>query len=263
MADGQAGSRAGSVPVRARSGVGQATLLPSPECVSAGLGVSARSADRARGVPTGRKRASLASSNSWWTYASLRAARRRAVLAHPRRGFCGCCVAVIGITSHKAEPACISGLFTLDTGVVWRAGVRLAQAAWRHQGRTSVTVSSVDDGRWTAACCGGAVVRVSQQRPCPQPGGRLRGTRPLPPAPAVRRCRRGRDNLGVLEKITGVLPLLYRHGLSSGDSVPALGQFLNSSARLSAAVITRFTETWKAGQRAFDARDLSGVTVTQ
>jgi hypothetical protein len=167
MADGQAGSRAGSVPVRARPGVGQATLLPSPECVSAGLGVSARSADRARGVSTGRKRASLASSNSWWTYASLRAARRRAVLAHPRRGFCGCCVAVIGITSHKAEPACISGLFTLDTGVVWRAGVRLAQAAWRRQGRTSVTVSSVDDGRWTAACCGGAVVRVSRRRPCP------------------------------------------------------------------------------------------------
>ena len=30
-------------------------------------------------------------------------------------------------------------------------------------------------------------------------------------------------------------------------------------AGLSAAVITRFTETWTAGQRAFAARDLSGV----
>jgi transposase-like protein len=31
-------------------------------------------------------------------------------------------------------------------------------------------------------------------------------------------------------KITEVLPLLYLHGLSSGDFVPALGQFLGSSA---------------------------------
>ena len=39
----------------------------------------------------------------------------------------------------------------------------------------------------------------------------------------------------------------------------ALGQFLGSSAGLSAAVITKLTETWKAEQRAFAARDLSGV----
>ena len=56
-------------------------------------------------------------------------------------------------------------------------------------------------------------------------------------------------------KITEVLPLLYLHGLSSGDFVPALGQFLGSSAGLSAAVITRLTETWKAEQRAFAKRD--------
>jgi hypothetical protein len=37
--------------------------------------------------------------------------------------------------------------------------------------------------------------------------------------------------------------------LSSGDFVPVL----------SAPVFTRLTETWKAGQRAFDARNLSGV----
>jgi transposase-like protein len=60
-------------------------------------------------------------------------------------------------------------------------------------------------------------------------------------------------------KITEVLPLLYLHGLSSGDFVPALGQFLGSSAGLSAAVITRLTQTWQAEQRAFAARDLSGV----
>jgi len=59
-------------------------------------------------------------------------------------------------------------------------------------------------------------------------------------------------------KITEVLPLLYLHGLSSGDFVPALGQFLGSTAGLSAPVNTRLTEIWKV-ERAFAARDLSGV----
>lgn len=56
-----------------------------------------------------------------------------------------------------------------------------------------------------------------------------------------------------------MLPLLYLHGLSSGDFVPALGQFLASTAGLSASVITRLTEQWKAEQRAFAERDLSGA----
>ena len=60
-------------------------------------------------------------------------------------------------------------------------------------------------------------------------------------------------------KITEVLPLLYLHGLSTGDFVPALGQFLGSAAGLSAPAITKLTETWKAEQRAFAARDLSSV----
>lgn len=60
-------------------------------------------------------------------------------------------------------------------------------------------------------------------------------------------------------QITEVLPLLYLHGLSSGDFVPALGQFLGSTSGLSASVITKLTETWKSEQRAFAARDLSGV----
>jgi transposase-like protein len=60
-------------------------------------------------------------------------------------------------------------------------------------------------------------------------------------------------------KITEVLPLLYLHGLSSGDFVPALGQFLGSTAGLSAPVITKLAETWRSEQRAFAARDLSGV----
>jgi transposase-like protein len=60
-------------------------------------------------------------------------------------------------------------------------------------------------------------------------------------------------------KITEVLPLLYLHGLSSGDFVPALGQFLGSTSGLSAPVITKLTEAWKSEQRAFSTRDLSGV----
>ena len=60
-------------------------------------------------------------------------------------------------------------------------------------------------------------------------------------------------------KITEVLPLLYLHGLSSGDFVPALGEFLGSTAGLSAPVITKLTEAWKAEQRVFAARDLSDV----
>jgi len=60
-------------------------------------------------------------------------------------------------------------------------------------------------------------------------------------------------------KVTEVLPLLYLHGLSSGDFVPALGQFLGSAAGLSGPVITKLTETWQAEQRAFAGRDLSGV----
>jgi transposase-like protein len=60
-------------------------------------------------------------------------------------------------------------------------------------------------------------------------------------------------------KITEVLPLLYLHGLSSGDFVPALGQFLGSAKGLSGPVITKLTEQWKSEQRAFCERDLSTV----
>jgi transposase-like protein len=60
-------------------------------------------------------------------------------------------------------------------------------------------------------------------------------------------------------KINEVLPLLYLHGLSSSDFVPALGQFLGSGAGLSAAVITRLTAQWQDEAKAFNDRDLSTV----
>jgi putative transposase len=58
-------------------------------------------------------------------------------------------------------------------------------------------------------------------------------------------------------KVTEVLPLLYLHGLSSGDFVPALEEFFGSQAGLSAATITRLTESWQAERKSFMARDLS------
>src|SRR5690242_18271464 len=90
--------------------------------------------------------------------------------------------------------------------------------------------------------------RVNDRRTDPVTGERCRfSSAILPPW-----CRK-------TPKVTEVLPLLYLHGLSSGDFVPALGQFLGSSAGLSAPVITRLTETWKNEQRAFSQRDLSRV----
>ncbi|MCX4791245.1 MULTISPECIES: IS256 family transposase [unclassified Streptomyces] len=58
-------------------------------------------------------------------------------------------------------------------------------------------------------------------------------------------------------KISEVLPLLYLHGLSSGDFVPAMEQFLGSAAGLSPATITRLTKQWQDDHTAFQARDLS------
>jgi hypothetical protein len=60
-------------------------------------------------------------------------------------------------------------------------------------------------------------------------------------------------------KVTAVLPLLYLHGLSSGDFVPALEEFFGSKAGLSASVITRLTTAWQEEQRRFAERDLSAV----
>lgn len=60
-------------------------------------------------------------------------------------------------------------------------------------------------------------------------------------------------------QISEVLPLLYLHGLSSGDFGPALEQFLGSAAGLSATTITRLTSQWQDEATAFARRDLSGT----
>ena len=60
-------------------------------------------------------------------------------------------------------------------------------------------------------------------------------------------------------KIAEVLPLLYLHGLSTGDFVPALEQFLGSTAGLSSATVSRLTTQWQADHAAFQDRDLSST----
>lgn len=60
-------------------------------------------------------------------------------------------------------------------------------------------------------------------------------------------------------KVAEVLPLMYLHGMSSGDFAPALEGFFGSTAGLSASVITRLTKQWQADRDVFMRRDLSGV----
>ena len=58
-------------------------------------------------------------------------------------------------------------------------------------------------------------------------------------------------------KISEVLPLLYLHGLSSGDFAPALREFFGSEAGLSTASVVRLTERWQEERKEFMERDLS------
>jgi transposase-like protein len=115
-------------------------------------------------------------------------------------------------------------------------------------GRRVVVRNGFHQPRDVLTSAGATVPRVNGKRTGPETGERKRFFSAIVPPWA-----------GKTPKITGVLPLLYLHGLSSGDFVPALSQFLGSSAGLSAAVITKLTGTWKAGQRAFTDRDLSAV----
>ena len=58
-------------------------------------------------------------------------------------------------------------------------------------------------------------------------------------------------------KVTDVLPVLYLHGLSTGDFAPALRDLLGKDASgLSASSIQRLTETWQDEHAAFRRREL-------
>jgi len=60
-------------------------------------------------------------------------------------------------------------------------------------------------------------------------------------------------------KVAEVLPLMYLHGMSSGDFVPALEEFFGSAAGLSASVITRLTTDWQKERDQFAHRSLKDV----
>jgi putative transposase len=88
--------------------------------------------------------------------------------------------------------------------------------------------------------------RVDDRRVDPATGERVQFQSVILP----RWCRRS-------PKVAEVLPLLYLHGLSSLDFVPALEAFFGASAGLSASVVTRLTTQWQAEREAFLRRDLS------
>ncbi len=90
--------------------------------------------------------------------------------------------------------------------------------------------------------------RVNDKRIDEQTGQRRRFASMILPA----WCRKS-------PKITEVLPLLYLHGLSTCDFVPALEGFLGTGSGLSAPTITRLTSQWQTEAKTFNDRDLSDV----
>jgi transposase-like protein len=86
-------------------------------------------------------------------------------------------------------------------------------------------------------------------------------------APRVRDRREGERSVSALlppylrrsPKVGAVLPLLYLHGLSSGDFVPALAEFFGSDAGLSASTITRRTTSWQAEHAEWERREVAAV----
>ncbi len=116
-------------------------------------------------------------------------------------------------------------------------------------GRRLVVRNGFHDPREVATAAGAVPVRqprVNDKRIDEETGERKRFSSAILPAWA-------RKSPGVAQ----VLPLLYLHGLSSGDFVPALEQFLGSTAGLSAATVTRLAAQWRDDADAFGKRSLA------
>ena len=125
-----------------------------------------------------------------------------------------------------------------------------AHAAERDEGGRRLVVRNGHARQREVTTAAGAVTvrapRVDDRRVDPVTGDRIRFRSViLPPW-----CRKS-------PKVAEVLPLLYLHGLSTGDFVPALAAFFGSAAGLSAAVITRLVAAWQADHEAFCRRDLT------
>jgi len=88
--------------------------------------------------------------------------------------------------------------------------------------------------------------RVNDKRVDPQTGKRQRFSSKILPAYARRS-----------PKVTEVLPVLYLHGLSTGDFEPALRDLLGEDASgLSAASISRLTKAWQSEHEQWRTRSL-------
>jgi putative transposase len=125
-----------------------------------------------------------------------------------------------------------------------------AHAAERDEGGRRLVVRNGHAREREVTTAAGAIPvhapRVDDRRVDPVTGERVRFRSViLPPW-----CRRS-------PKVAEVLPLLYLHGLSTGDFVPALEAFFGSTAGLSAAAVGRLLASWQADHQAFCRRDLS------
>jgi putative transposase len=126
----------------------------------------------------------------------------------------------------------------------------VAHAAERDEhGRRLVVRNGHARERQITTAAGAVAVRtprVADRRTDPVTGGRVRFRSVLLPP----WCRKS-------PKVAEVLPLLYLHGLSTGDFVPALEAFFGSSAGLSASAVGRLLAAWQADHQAFAGRDLT------
>jgi transposase-like protein len=119
------------------------------------------------------------------------------------------------------------------------------------QGRRLVVRNGFHEPREVTTAAGAVPVRqprVNDKRVDPETGERARFSSAILPAWARKSPR-----------VAEVLPLLYLHGLSSGDFAPALEQFLGSGAGLSASTVNRLTTQWQGEAAAFNKRSLAEV----
>jgi putative transposase len=125
-----------------------------------------------------------------------------------------------------------------------------AHAAERDEGGRRLVVRNGRARRREVLTAAGAIPvrapRVDDRRVDPATGQRVRfRSVVLPPW-----CRRS-------PKVAEVLPMLYLHGLSTGDFVPALEGFFGSAAGLSAAAVGRLLAAWQTDYQVFCRRDLA------
>ena len=163
------------------------------------------------------------------------------------------------VTDAQTQPE-----LCLDLDELAREGARrMLASAWRPRSTptwppTPTSSTSTAGGWWSAtatpqprtlAMGAGAVEvappRVDDRRVDPETGERARFASAILPRWVRRR-----------PKVAEVLPLLYLHGLSTGDFAPALAEFFGSSAGLSASAVGRLAEQWQAEHAAFGRRDL-------